>query len=456
LSAQEQAPPQHQFQESKVSELFKDSKDNSLWLKVFLIDSSVNKNDWKLSPEFIDKHIAKFVGKPFILNATKDHPNFWKEGAIPHQGSKTLKQILDIQEKYRIGEIKKVERDAKIQSIYNAYIKITNPKIIESFKQGNIPQYVSPAIFDPEANDDGTKIKDFSPLHIAAVDHPAYGLKSVTKAACEGDDNTCLPELRTASSEEEKAPQTKCPCDTLAEFEHKYVRAASLGNSSSYHENLPLDNNSLSQLEKPESFIAEITPTAADNNDAEQANSIAETPPQVEVATPPTPVPQVKEAPQVPAAAAPAQEAKPVEASEDEKLTPKGTKSKAELLADIESLKATIEEISTWKQGIQDKEVKKAAEEQRAQVENAISLEFAGGDENQRAQIVDFLINLNVPDDKLATLLQLVSKGVKAEQSANPENQVRTASVNKLLLKGNTAGNKTVPSYFSKGFFGKL
>lgn len=412
-------------QQPSIVDTYPDPQDQSLWLKVFLIDSTLNENSWKLKDEFINKNVQNFVGKPFILTKDKAHPDFVKEGVVFGKGDETLNQILTAQSKYKIGEIKKVDSTG---NQWFAYVQITEPKIIDSFKQGNIPKFVSPAIYDPTGEPDGSKVKDFSPIHIAAVDQPAYGLKAYVRGACEGEATKCLNELKSAT-----ITKSDCPCSILETFTNKFN--SDKKESSSYLKNAALVKDSLSQLEKPESIIAEITPQIETSKLESDTNpSSLPTQQQPDLQNPPQP-------------------------TEIEQVEKRGRKSTAqELVSEVEALKQQLSQITEWQKGEQEKAVKAAAEQQRSAIEQAISPEFAGGDEEKRKQVIDFIVGLNVSNEQLPTLLGLVDNKSAAPKPKPPQQQgeqVKSASINSLIL------NQKVPqtpknTYFSSGFFGEL
>lgn len=429
--SQQLAPPQP----PTITDISQE-KDSSLWLKVFLIDSSSNQNDWKASEEHIKKNVQNFVGKPFVLTSDKKHPDFVKEGVVFGKGDETLNQILTAQSKYKIGEIKKVEQSG---SQYHAYIQISDPKIIESFKQGNIPKFVSPSVFDPNATPDGNNMGDFSPLHIAAVDEPAYGLKAYVRGACEGDSGKCVNELKEAAAAQPKNPN--CPCSILETFTHKFDTK-----SSSYLKNASLSQDSLSQLEKPETIVAEITPQVETSKlESSDTNTVAQTP----------------QTPEVPEVQAP----QPTVETETPKVETRGRK--AELLGEVETLKQQLAQVLEWQKGEQEKAVKAAAEQQRATIEAAITPELVGGDDAKRQQVIDNLVGLNFSNEQLNFVLDLIgNKSPKPNKEDEPQknqappqfqkNQVKSASVNNLILGQNTPSPQQKKQYFSSGFFGDL
>jgi hypothetical protein len=437
--SQQLAPPETQ----QIIDVSQDKKDNSLWLKVFLIDSTLNQNSWKLKDEYIKKNVQNFIGKPFILTSDKKHPDFVKEGVVFGKGQETLDQILTAQSKYKIGEIKQVDSNG---NQYFAYVQIDNPRIIDSFKQGNIPKFVSPAIYDPTGEPDGTKVKDFTPIHVAAVDEPAFGLKAYTRGSCEGEATKCLNELKSANDKTAGAPKDpNCPCSILETFSNKFN-----SESSSYLKNASLQQDSLSQLEKPDTIIAEITPQV-ETSKLEQATSDTNPTPSTPSQAPQQPLQQSEENRKI----------NEVPLEEAPKAETRGRK--AALEGELESVKQQLAQVLEWQKGEQEKAVKAAAEQQRATIEAAITPQVVGGDEAKRAQVIDNLVGLNFSNEQLQFVLDLIGNKQgppKEEQSGKKQppqfgnNQVKQASVNTLVLNQKQNAPKVNTSYV--GFFGDL
>lgn len=223
-----------------VSSVFE--QNGKLYLKTFLIDDSVNHANWGVRSDYLAKHIDRFVGRPFILTAHRNHPyEFY--GAIREDYNDvpgTINRYLHAQEKYRIGTIRKVEprpsssieaagqpnSSASSPSVSDkawfAYIEITDPTAISAFKAGAIPKYVSPTIFRLKHSDKPEETTDFEPLHLAAVDIPAYGFdKAGIRGSCEGDLVTCSSQLSQASAAIEDCGF--CIKGTLEGFTNRWV-----------------------------------------------------------------------------------------------------------------------------------------------------------------------------------------------------------------------------------------
>ena len=114
-------------------EIFEDN--NKFYIKAFLLDSSVNLNDWGVDLATLDANINTYIGKPLVFQDDFEHPN---------SGDSNYDHNLQYQEKFRIGNIIDI---VKKDSIYSAIIEVTDQIAKEAFKAGNLPLYVSPQLF---------------------------------------------------------------------------------------------------------------------------------------------------------------------------------------------------------------------------------------------------------------------------------------------------------------------
>lgn len=162
-----------------------------LYLKTFLLDSSVNINEWGVTPSSLKKNINTFIGKPLVLTEDYSHP-------VPAQAD-SLAHWLSYQEDYRIGTIVDV---VPKDSAYYALIEITDPDAKKAIEGGAIPNYVSPAIAQTLDGSPAEAMKEWTGVHLAIVDEPAFTVKKATiTASCGGDSEQCLLQLRKAKIE---------------------------------------------------------------------------------------------------------------------------------------------------------------------------------------------------------------------------------------------------------------
>ena len=167
--------------------------DGHLYLKAFLLDASININEWGVTQASLQRNINSFIGKPLVLTEDYSHP-------VPNN-SDSLDHWLAYQETYRIGTIVDVvakEDETRAIRTYYALIEITNEDAKRALQQGAIPNYVSPAIAQ-SLNDKEEAIENWTGVHLAIVDDPAFTVKKATiTASCGGDSEQCLLQLRKA------------------------------------------------------------------------------------------------------------------------------------------------------------------------------------------------------------------------------------------------------------------
>jgi len=177
---------------SKTGQLATFTDNGRLYLKAFLLDASVNINEWGVTPASLKKNINTFIGKPLVLTEDYSHPVPTNEDSLDHW--------LTFQEDYRIGTIVDV---VPKDSAYYALIEVTDPDAKKAIEQGAIPNYVSPAIAQLDYGlEASTRINNWTGVHLAIVDDPAFTVKKATiTASCGGDSEQCLLQLRKAKIE---------------------------------------------------------------------------------------------------------------------------------------------------------------------------------------------------------------------------------------------------------------
>ena len=164
--------------------LIKFENEDKLFIKFFLLDSSVNLNTWGVTRSAMIKGLKTFIGKPFVITPDYGHPN-----------ASSGDDLLIQQEKYRVGDIIDVGIDAKSDKAYGV-AEITDPQAKDIIKNGVI-NFVSPSIvFNDYANvtdkDGNSIITEFEGAHVAGVAEPAYGIdKAEIKGKCIGSKESC-------------------------------------------------------------------------------------------------------------------------------------------------------------------------------------------------------------------------------------------------------------------------
>jgi hypothetical protein len=208
--------------------LAKDEKDR-MFLKVFLLDSSVNGNRWGVDPDTVDENIQSAVGKPLVLykNSGKepdkgyyprvagmyDHPP-WDDADINH--------TFEMQNDYRVGTFIDVVKNMQTGAWWGI-AEITNDGLRKALDENpTLPFYVSPSIRRLHTRQANQQIRDWVLMHSAIVSVPAFGVqKAYTSGSCSGDKDRCLLHLRTASLQDangnkittdKTALQNNCGC----------------------------------------------------------------------------------------------------------------------------------------------------------------------------------------------------------------------------------------------------
>lgn len=163
-------------------------QNNKLFVKAFLMDSSVNQNQWGVSNDTLSANIRSYIGKPLVLQDNFDHP-ISQDDNLQHQ--------LEYQELFRIGTIVDVVQKG---TRYDAVAEITDPYAQKAFKEGDLPLYVSPQLYKLDGSEPDNAMTKWTGTHLAIVANPAYGIKLATvNGECTGDSNICVAYLKKAS-----------------------------------------------------------------------------------------------------------------------------------------------------------------------------------------------------------------------------------------------------------------
>lgn len=219
-------------------------QDDKLFLRAFLLDSSVNLNEWGVSKETLDQNIQTYIGKPLVIQEDFNHPD---------SGDPNYDHHLQYQEQFRIGNINAIaEKDGK----YSAIIEVTDPSAKQAFRNGDLPLYVSPQIFhDGVREESDTDAKTWRGTHLAIVREPAFGVKKARiEGQCSGSKQTCIAQLKKASC-------SFCIKKTIKNY--KVSKNKNVVNSSLENKNhilsSKLENDKVSQETKQEVSIEEHT-----------------------------------------------------------------------------------------------------------------------------------------------------------------------------------------------------
>jgi hypothetical protein len=269
-------------------------KDNNLYLKVWLIDDSINQLGFGIKRDYVGKHVNSVIGKPAILNQAHFHPlefNDIQEETVtsPEVAKRNIAKYLEAQKRYEVFKVKSVEpiypkdglKQGGLDGLgaigYNAYLEGTDDKIIQAYKNGTlrIPRYVSPSIYKINPEDKRDAIGDYEFLHIAFVDEPAYGTQVANvKGECLGTEQKCITQLAQAS--------VFCPVKELENVKNVFVASINDKENSSYssfHDKLKADtvlvdeNNSNQQvISEPKPATGVIEPKTVEQKTVEVVN----------------------------------------------------------------------------------------------------------------------------------------------------------------------------------------
>ena len=164
-----------------------------LFLKVFLLDGSVNMNQWGIDNASIPKNITSVIGRPLVL-----YKNALGQFDHPSLEDHDLSHALAYQDQFRIGTYIDVQEH---NGQWFGIAEITDEKARDAIRdQPDIPLYVSPTIRLTSQFQNEQSIRDWEFMHSALVDRPAFGVKKAfIGGSCHGDKDTCLLQLRKAS-----------------------------------------------------------------------------------------------------------------------------------------------------------------------------------------------------------------------------------------------------------------
>jgi len=171
-----------------MPELFSFEENDRFFIKFFLLDASLNLNQWGVTENSLKANLDTFLGKPFVMTDDADHPE-----------ARTGDDLLVRQEHFRVGNIISVGFDQKTHKAFGV-AEIKEDEAKERIKGGEI-SFVSPSIIfsndDVHFQMDGTQIiHRWEGAHVAGVKDPAFGMyKAQIKGQCNGDEATCEKEL---------------------------------------------------------------------------------------------------------------------------------------------------------------------------------------------------------------------------------------------------------------------
>jgi hypothetical protein len=449
----------------RVVSFRQDPETQETFLKAFLISDKLNKMHWQIPSNSLKKYVNGFIGKPLIQHPSGLHPDYEKEGLF--SGSPTyIQDILKHQQQYTVGDIvdvqyepiKSASGEKTNESAYFAYIKLKCDKCISRLKsasKNNESIYVSPQVIDLDAAGPNEKTFNFIPTHLAIVNEPAYGSHAKIKGMCNGNGSKCMNELKSAAYIVDR----QFPIDNSSLVENSGIdqhiimpKSNSTDQLQQYAQNVAANNQQgqTAQLIDPNSVATIPTPQQQNNTNGtssgqplSEKKQVTELTPdgklvtktevskptgnnnqqQTAFANPPiaTLVPQNGEIVNdqtttatlnnVPTQQQPPNTTNTNEVAFDWNKLPKEMK---QMFENYGALLKKVEDIDNFKRTEEENRVKQAAEQQRATIEQALSVIQ---DENVRTQLVDFFTSLPISDDQMQNLLNLLLSGTFSPNS---------------------------------------
>ncbi len=449
MSQQQQQQIQIQQQYPHITDVSVDSSTKETYIKAFLMDDTVNKNYWHVPDKVMKKYATSFIGRPWIVHPSGDHPNYIKEGVL-HDSPTFIEDILEVQNRYKGGDIidvthENIKEDPSKKGWY-VTIKVTNPAAIERLKSGSISPYVSPQIYDLSKAMPGEPTTEFIPLHIATVDEPAYGNVARVKASCNGSGPACITALKSAALQVVSAIDNSSFLKklntsnntTLANNNNIYdpnesqPQTVTNGYIPNYQTSaagtIPTPNPT-GQLINQKSIVQELDAngnvvTRTEDKKPKTGTGVASSTNRQTIIAPEQSVqtvpPQATQVPTNPEAQI---------ATQNPQQVPN------EMLEVIKNLQASLtgmgdrlNQIENFKKSAEDEKIKKASEAQRKVIEGVFTPEIIA-DEQARQDIIEKFVGLPLSDDDLNWVLNLVVTGkFSTSGGEGPEDKPKEAS----------------------------
>jgi hypothetical protein len=415
-----------------------DPESKQTYVKMFLINDDINKNFWQVPINVMKKYATSFIGRPWIVHPSGDHPDYIKEG-VAHNSKTLIEDILQVQDRYKGGDIIDVSyepiKENPEKKAFFATVRITNPSILDKLKQGAISSYVSPQIYDLSKAEEGQPTTEFIPLHIATVEKPAYGHIARIKGICNGSGPTCINALKSAAVELVNMIDKGIMTDNNSSF------LKNLGNNTNrttltnppyfnpqeqviaengYNPNTPRYVDQNGQLISQRTQVQEVDQsgniiTRTEDKKPRAGTTISKNPSQI-IATP-----QSTQGQTIPVTPQP--QTQPLE-TDVIPPNPNTTTAAApnqvipnEVLEVLKNLQATqtginqrLDQIENFKKSTEDEKLKRASEAQRAMIESVFTPEIIE-DEAAREDIINKFVSLPLSDEDLAWVLDLILTG---------------------------------------------
>ena len=481
----------------------KEGANHEVYAKAFLIDDRVNKNDWNVPNEAMEKYSTGFIHKPLIMYTGYTHPDYLKEGVVSNSSS-FVKDVLGVQNRFKVGEIIDVKYEPRAEApnrkAWFAYVKLTDPEFISALKSGDVPFYVSPQVYDTNENPQYTAasgvegtVSDFIPLHLAIVKEPAYGNVARIKGICDGKGPVCINALKSAAEHMiDHIERFKSAKDNSSFFENS-------GSDTYKLTNKYIDEN---QQQSPSVTASNTNPTTTAGNNFNYQSS-----PQTQTQTPnpvstrttveletddgrkitrseqdqrmnnkKNPV-EINQTPSTPnlntSTTNPAEQSSNIESTNPSQAIqlPQEVLDALAIVKQYQQDKETndkeLADLKQFKQNYEQERTKRAAEEQRGVIEGYFT-EAVIADPTAREEMINFFTSLNLTNDQLAKVLDLVVSGGfqsasldKDGKKITKKHQVKSASLAETDVGAimNSVYNQRgyrPNSVFTEGLFGDI
>ncbi len=116
-----------------MPELYSFEDNNHFFIRFFLLDATLNLNQWGVTENALKANLDTFIGKPFVMTPAAGHPD-------AANGDELMKN----QEAFRAGDIIEVGFDTVTMKAFGI-AEVKDKEAIERIKSGEI-SFVSPSI----------------------------------------------------------------------------------------------------------------------------------------------------------------------------------------------------------------------------------------------------------------------------------------------------------------------
>jgi hypothetical protein len=211
-----------------------------LYIKVPLVNNLMNLRGWRLNPQANERKAPTAINKPVtvMLNKAESRFNDYHPFAMPKidpvtglVSEPTSGEHTIFAARYGFGIIREVSKSSSRYKAASGEIpwfatyEVLDPFAKEELSKPDsklVPTQYSAGIVHLSGPDDD--ITDYEIVHLAAVPIGAYGPRFIKLATCNGNDVTCLPQLKGASYKERTG---SCPVETFRSFSSLLPKGAS-------------------------------------------------------------------------------------------------------------------------------------------------------------------------------------------------------------------------------------